>query len=570
MDDSPAQGIAVKDALRGDVPRHPARLSLPRDTSAELHSPVSSPESSPSPRSRSPPHNKRLSKLVSTGGAILPHEKPHDRWPKPTPAWDVWYSAEVRPPTPRTQELIDENTKLRWDVAEADANFAEMEKDWQEKREELNRHMQQAKNEREAEKKVLLGTSYPHEEWSQRHRHVLICFAEWKSYRYVNYITNLIGKVAQCSLLPQRDMILKITWMAWKSYHHEREILQAYDIVSFHPANRWISELLGTLFRIWRIECMSAVYERQKIYNTGNMMYHARGWFQIMKTWMHRKRCAHSVSESMGRAWNERLLKRFFEIWRRWDANGFLDVCDLKAFSLHSTTHRCFAMWAVWTWSAARTPAWSEELIALQKEIPKVRHQWEIKVQRLEDKFEAIRRDGQLYADFDLPLPCTELDRLDDLATQRTDAKMRKRAEEVRTRLQEAAHPRTPPKGVPHRGREPLSPKAFQVGVDRTLVGEPVLGQPVNMPEQNQRKSVTSLRHLLTDMAVLEETQIAEYAMVCEAKLYRKGNSSLGSEDFEELGIPVSPRSGGAVSYRYPRLESAPSRFHGVGRATVA
>merc|ERR1719409_34021 len=178
----------------------------------------------------------------------------------------------------------------------------------------------------------------------------------------------------------------------------------------------------------------------------------------------------------MGRAGNLYLLERFFEIWRRWDANGYLDVCEQKAFALHSTTHRCFAMWAVWTWSAARTPGWSEELIALQKAVPKVRHQWEIKVQRLEDKLEAIRRDGQFYADLNLPLPCAELDRLDDLASRRTDAKKRRRVEEVNARLQEAAQPPTSPKGV----------------ASRTLTS-----QPANEPEQKHRKS-TSLRQLLT------------------------------------------------------------------------
>lgn len=512
---------------------------------------------------------RRLSKLVNTGGICL-RGKMYNEWPKQPSAWDIWRPVEDRPATPRTQELIDENTKLRWDVADADASFAEMESSWQEKRDEFAGMMAKAEADREAEKVQLLTMCYPNEEWAQKQRAVLICFTEWKSFRYTNYSKALIGKIAQCSLLPQLDMLKKITWMGWKTFRHERQIMKAFDMVCDDPKNscnssgsKWIEELMHTLFRLWRIETMGVVFERQKIYCNGNMMHHAKSWFRMMRTEAHRKRCARTMADRQGHARNERLLERVFEIWKRWEANGFLDVCDLKSYSLHSTTHRCFSMWAVWTWSANRTPEWSEELIALQHEIPKVRQEWEIKVQRLEDKLEAIRRDGHLFTDLDLPLPGAELERLDELAIRRTYARERKRAGELKTMIQKAAQPPPSPKRVSLERREPLSPKGrrTQREQERPPPPEPV-SRKNTLGGLPSRKTVPNLRRLLHDMTLLEEVMGQEEQMHEEARMYhdKLGFSSVASEDYSDLGIPSDAHERKPPGkYPYPRLESVPS-----------
>merc|ERR1719506_1930371 len=100
-------------------------MSLPGEKDAECLSPTS-------PRAHAEPAAPRLSKLVNTGGIVLPGEKAvaYNEWPKPPAAWDIWVPPENRPSTPRTQELVDENTQLRWDVADADASFADMERGW--------------------------------------------------------------------------------------------------------------------------------------------------------------------------------------------------------------------------------------------------------------------------------------------------------------------------------------------------------------------------------------------------------------------------------------------------------
>jgi hypothetical protein len=453
---------------------------------------------------------------------------------------------------------VDENTQLRWDVADADASFADMERGWQRKREEFRAQILQCAQDREREKTQLITMCYPNEDWSMKQRHILICFTEWKNYRYITYSHALIGKVAQCSLLPQRDMMIKISWMAWRAWRHERVILKAFDLVSMDiEKNKWLTELKGTVFRMWRVETMSVVYESKKIHNNGNMSYHAKAWFKMMRTESHRKRIARKMAERQGRARNERLVEKIFECWKRWDAQGFLEVCDLKSYSLHSTTHRCFSMWAVWTWSANNTPGWSEELIALQQQIPKVRQEWEIQLQHLEDKLEAIRKDGHLYSDLDLPLPGAELERLDGIATQRTEARMHARSEELRQMLQKQQTQAQSTKHTP--SREPLSPKPMhQLGVHNVHDKPPP-------PEENRftkRKTIPNLRRLMKDMTLLAEKSTLEERVRAEAKLYRHhvAESSVGTSEYEEMGMSPKHR-GRAGGHTYPRMEPSPNRF---------
>jgi hypothetical protein len=143
-------------------------------------------------------------------------------------------------------------------------------------------------------------------------------------------------------------------------------------------------EWLFATFHLWHMALAVARYKHARDNIHGNELYKKHRFYEDLKIATHRRRFARSFAETMYRAKQEYLLLIVFEIWKRRKPADSALVNEEAAHLSNAIIARCFHMWTSYVWAAKHVHDWGAEIYEQEAELPRIRSEWEQKVDALE------------------------------------------------------------------------------------------------------------------------------------------------------------------------------------------
>jgi hypothetical protein len=415
---------------------------------------------------------RRLSRLPNTG--IL-NTKVTPYWQYP-PKESVWRLIPPHPDvdellrpgkrdSPRTAALIQENTNLRWRVADKDAAIAEMEREFDKLSSEHTARMEKLHDDRKHAKQYLIDTLHRADHVAALHM-VEIAFLKLKYKADDDWLYQKKYKYSIAMAFPHLDMIQKLMFRAWammvipgrykraiydlmpwheaqeiktrrvekfklaKDIHVQKELkkqstmyLEYHDDHEGEPKekeeeeeseylkvwhgihqdenyvppvrNTFMYEWLFATFHLWYAAMMRSKATKQRDGISGNMLWLKNRFFKELKSLWSLKKKVRVFGESMFLAKQEYLVQITFEIWKRQEPQQASLVNEEQAHVAMASVARCFYMWMSYIWAQDAVFEWGKEIYLLEADLPRIRSQYEQKVDGLERELSRLIAENE-------------------------------------------------------------------------------------------------------------------------------------------------------------------------------